>query len=90
MEVIYTLCDILDQHHPSGAPHKQLKNFVTDRPGHDHRYAIDFSKIQNELSWQPSCSFDAGTEQTVKWCLNHQEWFKNVTSDKYQRERLGI
>ena len=90
MEVIDTLCRILDRHHPFGAPHNQLKTFVTDRPGHDHRYAIDFSKIKNELGWQPSYSFEKGMEQTVQWYLNHQEWCENVTSGKYQRERLGI
>ena len=90
MEVIDTLCNILDRHHPIGAPHTQLKTFVTDRPGHDHRYAIDFSKIKNEIGWQPSYSFEEGIEQTVEWYLNHQEWCKNVTSGKYQRERLGI
>ena len=90
MEVIDTLCNILDRHHPGGAPHTQLKTFVTDRPGHDHRYAIDFSKIKNELGWQPSYSFEEGMEQTVEWYLNHQEWCENVTSGKYQRERLGI
>ena len=90
MEVIDTLCEILDRLHPSGAPHNQLKTFVTDRPGHDHRYAIDFSKIKNELGWQPSYSFEEGMEQTVQWYLNHQEWCENVTSGKYQRERLGI
>jgi dTDP-glucose 4,6-dehydratase len=90
MEVIDTLCYILDKHHPVGAPHNQLKTFVKDRPGHDHRYAIDFSKIKNELGWQPSYSFEEGMEQTVQWYLNHQEWCENVTSGKYQRERLGI
>jgi dTDP-glucose 4,6-dehydratase len=90
MEVIDTLCGILNRCHPSGAPHNQLKTFVTDRPGHDHRYAIDFSKIKNELGWQPSYSFEEGMEQTVEWYLNHQEWCDNVTSGKYQRERLGI
>ena len=90
MEVIDILCDILDRRHPAGAPHSQLKTFVTDRPGHDHRYAIDFSKIQNELGWQPSYSFEEGLEQTVEWYLKHKEWCENVTSGKYQRERLGI
>jgi dTDP-glucose 4,6-dehydratase len=90
MEVIDTLCNILDRHHPTGAPHNQLKTFVTDRPGHDHRYAIDFSKIKNELGWQPTYSFEEGMEQTVEWYLNHQEWCENVSSGKYQRERLGI
>ena len=89
MEVIDTLCNILDRHHPIGAPHNQLKTFVTDRPGHDHRYAIDFSKINNELGWQPSYSFEEGMKQTVEWYINHQEWCKNVSSGNYQRERLG-
>ena len=90
MEVIDTLCSILDRLHPSGSPHNQLKTFVTDRPGHDHRYAIDFSKIKSELGWQPSYSFEEGMEQTVEWYLNHQGWCENVTTGNYQRERLGI
>ena len=89
MEVIDTLCEILDQKFPERAPHHQLKTFVKDRPGHDHRYAIDFSKIQNELGWNPSYSFKDGMEQTVNWYINHQEWCDNITSGKYQRERLG-
>ena len=90
MEVIDTLCKILDRKFPERAPHNQLKTFVKDRPGHDHRYAIDFSKINNELGWNPSFSFEEGMEQTVEWYINHQEWCENVTSGKYQRERLGI
>ena len=90
LEVIDTLCRTLDRKFPERAPHNQLKTFVKDRPGHDHRYAIDFSKINNELGWQPSYSFEEGMEQTVQWYLNHQEWCENVTSGKYQRERLGI
>ena len=89
LEVLDALCEILDELHPKGAPHSQLKTFVKDRPGHDHRYAIDFSKIENELNWQPSYSFTEGIKQTVEWYINHQEWCKNVTSGKYQRERLG-
>ena len=89
MEVIDTLCEILDRKDPEGAPHNKLKSFVQDRPGHDHRYAIDFSKIHNELGWSPSYSFREGMEQTVDWYLNNQEWCDNVTSGKYQRERLG-
>ena len=89
MEVIDTLCEILDRKNLEGAPHNKLKSFVQDRPGHDHRYAIDFSKIHNELGWSPSYSFREGMEQTVDWYLNNQEWCDNVTSGKYQRERLG-
>ena len=90
MEVIDTLCEILDRKNVEGAPHNKLKSFVQDRPGHDHRYAIDFSKIHNELGWSPSFSFREGMEQTVDWYLNNQEWCENVTTGKYQRERLGI
>jgi dTDP-glucose 4,6-dehydratase len=89
VEVLDALCEILDELHPKGAPHSQLKTFVKDRPGHDHRYAIDFSKIENELGWQPSYTFKEGVKQTVEWYINHQEWCENVTSGKYQRERLG-
>ena len=89
LEVLDALCEILDDLQPKGAPHSQLKTFVKDRPGHDQRYAIDFSKIENELGWQPSYTFKEGIKQTVEWYLNHQEWCENVTSGKYQRERLG-
>ena len=89
LEVIDTLCRILDRKFPERAPHNQLKTFVKDRPGHDHRYAIDFSKIKSELGWQPSYSFEEGMEQTVQWYINHQEWCNNVSSGNYQRERLG-
>ena len=89
LEVIDTLCKILDCKFPERIPHNQLKTFVKDRPGHDHRYAIDFSKINNELGWNPSFSFEEGMEQTVEWYINHQEWCDNVSSGNYQRERLG-
>ncbi len=89
LEVIDTLCEILDRKFPERTPHSKLKTFVKDRPGHDHRYAIDFSKIKNELDWAPSFSFEEGMEKTVDWYLSHQEWCENVTSGKYQRERLG-
>ena len=89
MEVINTLCEIIDQKFPDRAPHDRLKTFVKDRPGHDRRYAIDFSKINKELGWNPSYSFKEGMMQTVEWYLNHQEWCENVTTGKYQRERLG-
>ena len=58
LEVIDTLCEILDRKFPERTPHSKLKTFVKDRPGHDHRYAIDFSKIKNELDWAPSFSFE--------------------------------
>ena len=89
LEVINILCAILDKKNPEGAPHENLKTFVKDRPGHDQRYAIDFSKIKDELGWQPTYSFEEGMEKTVDWYLNHQEWCNHVTTGVYQRERLG-
>ena len=89
LEVVDTICEALDKDRPQNAPHQNLKTFVKDRPGHDRRYAIDFSKIQNELGWEPRFSFEEGMAQTVDWYLTHSEWCDNVTSGKYQRERLG-
>ncbi|MDG1325594.1 MAG: dTDP-glucose 4,6-dehydratase [Opitutales bacterium] len=90
MEVVDTICGSLDRDRPEGAPHEKLKIFVQDRPGHDQRYAIDFSKIKDELGWEPRYSFTEGMAQTVAWYLEHSEWCENVTSGKYQRERLGV
>jgi dTDP-glucose 4,6-dehydratase len=90
LEVVDTICKALDQYRPGNAPHEKLKTFVKDRPGHDQRYAIDFSKIRNELGWEPRYSFAEGMAQTVDWYLNHSEWCENVATGKYQRERLGV
>lgn len=90
LEVVDSICRALDQHKPTNAPHVQFKKFVKDRPGHDQRYAIDFSKIKKELGWEPRYSFEDGMAQTVAWYLNNLDWCKNVTSGKYQRERLGV
>ena len=62
-----------------------LITYVTDRAGHDLRYAIDSSKLQQELGWEPSLQFEEGIEKTVKWYLEHQEWMDNVTSGDYQK-----
>ena len=80
----------LDERHPANAPHDQLKTFVKDRPGHDRRYAIDW--IQNKIrSWMVSkYTFDEGMRKTMDWYLANPTWCENVTTGKYQRERLGI
>ena len=90
LEVIETLCSILDERRPEGYPHDRLISFVEDRPGHDRRYAINFSKIRSELDWTPTYTFKNGMKQTVDWYLNNLKWCENVTSGKFQRERLGI
>ena len=68
----------------SGASEK-LITYVTDRPGHDLRYAIDSSKLKNELGWEPSLQFEEGIEKTVKWYLDNQTWMDRVTSGDYQK-----
>jgi dTDP-glucose 4,6-dehydratase len=84
IDLIRTLCEIMDKKldRPSGTS-QQLITFVTDRAGHDLRYAIDSSKLQRELGWQPSVTFEQGLELTVDWFLRHQEWLDAVTSGQY-------
>ncbi len=95
IEVVETICEILDELRPmnNGAAaktYKSLITYVTDRPGHDRRYAIDASKIAKELNWQPIETFESGIRKTVQWYLDNQQWCKNVQDGSYQRERLGV
>ena len=83
--VIASLCEVLDRVHPAGAPHDRLIRFVTDRPGHDRRYAIDCTKIQSELGWRPRESFATGIEKTVCWYLDHDDWVNRVVSGEYRQ-----
>ena len=69
---------------------EQLITYVTDRAGHDLRYAIDATKIMNELGWKPSLQFEEGLEKTVDWFLSNQEWLDNVTSGNYQKYYEGM
>lgn len=89
LEVVDTICCILDQLRPALSSHQNLKTFVKDRPGHDHRYAIDGSKIKSELGWSPKYGFEDGVHKTIEWYLSNLEWCENITSGKYHRERLG-
>ncbi len=89
LEVVDAICRTLDELRPNGAPHENLKTFVRDRPGHDRRYAIDGSKIKSELGWSPKYGFVEGLRKTIEWYLENSQWCENVTSGKYQRERLG-
>ena len=89
LQVIDAICEQLDKAHPERAPHENLKTFVKDRPGHDRRYAIDCTKIEKELGWTPKHGFEEGVAKTVDWYLSNLAWCENVTSSKYQRERLG-
>ncbi len=86
LEVVNTLCALLDELVPTSkfAPHKQLVAFVTDRPGHDRRYAIDARKLENELGWHAEESFETGLRKTVQWYLANSTWVEHVTSGAYQ------
>jgi len=85
LHVVETICDLLDEMRSDGAigPRRKLIKFVTDRPGHDRRYAIDARKIARDLGWQPSVKFEQGLRNTVEWYLNHAEWVENVRSGSY-------
>ena len=101
IEVVQTICSILDELAPSEARDVKCKNgkplttysslitYVTDRPGHDRRYAIDSSKMSKELNWTPIETFETGLRKTVQWYLDNQNWCQNVQDGSYQRERLG-
>jgi dTDP-glucose 4,6-dehydratase len=91
LEVVRAICALLDELVPDspGKPHAELITFVTDRPGHDVRYAIDAGKIQRELGWKPQETFDSGIRKTVQWYLDNGEWCRHVQDGSYQRERLG-
>ena len=91
IDVVRTLCAILDDRDPAkdGKPYAELITYVTDRPGHDMRYAIDASKIQRELGWVPEETFETGLAKTVDWYLNNQQWVDRVLDGSYMGERLG-
>jgi len=90
LEVVQTVCRILDELRPkaNGSYSNQI-TFVTDRPGHDRRYAIDADKLRNELGWQPEENFDSGIRKTVEWYLNNAWWWQPIREGKYSGERLG-
>ena len=85
LHVVETICDLVDELRPDATigPRRKLLKFVTDRPGHDRRYAIDARKIASELGWQPAVKFEQGLRNTVEWYLNHGAWVENVRSGAY-------
>jgi dTDP-glucose 4,6-dehydratase len=89
--VVKTICALLDQHQPlmDGRTRESLIVYVKDRPGHDRRYAIDASKLQNELGWAPTVTFEQGIARTVEWYLGNQPWVKRVLDGSYRLERIG-
>ncbi|CAN1503467.1 RfbB dTDP-D-glucose 4,6-dehydratase [Burkholderiaceae bacterium] len=86
LDVVKTICAILDELRPraNGASYAEQIRFVTDRPGHDRRYAIDASKLERELGWKPSETFDTGIRKTIEWYLGHPEWVAGVQSGSYR------
>ncbi|MCF7520562.1 dTDP-glucose 4,6-dehydratase [Neisseria sp. ZJ106] len=93
LEVVCTICELLEElapQKPAGVAHyRDLITHVTDRPGHDMRYAIDAAKIGRELGWQPQETFESGIRKTVLWYLNNREWWQNVLNGNYRLQRLG-
>lgn len=94
IDVVKSICILLEElapNKPEGVGrYEDLITYVQDRPGHDLRYAIDATKIKNDLGWVPSESFETGLRKTVEWYLNNQEWCRRVEDGSYQRERLGV
>ncbi len=84
LEVVHTICDLLDEMVPKAGSYRDQITYVADRPGHDRRYAIDASKMSAELAWQPQETFESGICKTVQWYLDNQQWVNNVKSGAYQ------
>ena len=89
IDVVRRICSVLDQLVPANRPREELIEFVTDRPGHDARYAIDASKLENELGWRAHEDFDSGIEKTVCWYLENEWWWRPLR-ERYSGERLGL
>lgn len=89
IEIVEKICALLDEMHPSGAPHARLITYLADRPGHDLRYAIDPSRIRNELGWRPSVTLDEGLRKTVRWYLDNTAWWQPLQARGGVGQRLG-
>jgi dTDP-glucose 4,6-dehydratase len=90
IDVVHRICDVLDRLAPKAQPHRSLITFVADRPGHDHRYAIDATKLENELGWRAEENFDTGIEKTIQWYLANEWWWRPLRDKVYSGERLGL
>jgi len=91
LQVVETICDLLDARAPlaDGRRRRELITFVTDRPGHDRRYAIDATKLETELGWKAEEDFDSGLAKTIDWYLDNRWWWEPIRSGAYAGERLG-
>ena len=92
IDVVHAICAALDGQHPraDGMSYAEQISFVTDRPGHDQRYAIDASKIRRELGWEPGTSFEQGIARTVQWYLDNESWWRHILNGRYDTARLGL
>ncbi len=90
IDLVRTICALMDEMRPEGAPHARLITFVTDRPGHDARYAIDPSRIRAELGWQPSVTLEEGLRRTVAWVLDNEAWWRPLLARQGVGQRLGV
>ncbi|MAF95434.1 MAG: dTDP-glucose 4,6-dehydratase [Rhodospirillaceae bacterium] len=92
LEVVQSICSVLDRLNPDSGnvPHSGLISMVEDRPGHDHRYAMNTGKISTELAWQPQRDFQSGLKQTVKWYMENRSWWQKVQKEIYKGNRLGL
>ncbi len=90
--MVHTICDALDRLRPrkDGRSYRDQIAFVADRPGHDHRYAIDPTKLERELGWKAQESFDTGIEKTVRWYLDNEAWWRPIQDGAYSGQRLGL
>ena len=89
LQVVEAICDLLDQRVPLDRPHRDLISFVTDRPGHDRRYAIDAGKIERELGWRATRSFEDGLAGTIDWFIANEWWWRPIRDGQYAGARLG-
>ncbi len=92
IDIVHGICDILDELRPSHKlqSYKELITYVTDRPGHDLRYAIDATKIKRDLGWEPKETFPQGIRKTIEWYLDNAQWWKSIQDNSYRQERLGL
>jgi dTDP-glucose 4,6-dehydratase len=91
LHVVETICDLLDDLAPStDGPRRRLISFVTDRPGHDRRYAIDASKLERDLGWSAVENFESGIDKTVRWYIEQKPWWQAILERGYQTKRVGL
>ncbi|QOC23597.1 dTDP-glucose 4,6-dehydratase [Wenzhouxiangella sp. AB-CW3] len=89
LDVVHLICDLLDERVPADRPRRELIEYVTDRPGHDRRYAVDASRLQQELDWAPSVDFTQGLATTIDWYLDNRDWWQRIRDGRYRSQRLG-